>query len=112
MGKKATISLEERKKTVSLVSYYRDFKGDLDKWRRSYFDLLSWKNTFEFTYAMDIHSTGDHEAYLWMILRNPAQKEAVIEMLEDLQYSNVISHDVTVGEVYCDDYEIEYLFEQ
>lgn len=77
---------EEIINTVKFTSYYKYFKGI--NWQHSYFELLSWKNTWCKALEMDINSTYDHEAYLCLVVKE-RDAELTRNMLEDLGYGNI-----------------------
>lgn len=83
----------ETKKAVLITSHYEDFKCPMneeiiekaEQWRRAYFELLSWKNTWGIPYRMDIGSNHDHEPYLVMVIPQE-RRDAVVDWLKSLGY--------------------------
>ena len=92
---KYDIEFGEVEKATWITAGYKDFDGDAENWRRAYFDLLAWKNTWGVPYRMDINSNEDHEAFLFMIVPEK-RKEKTLEMLEDLGYRKVNATETTV----------------
>lgn len=77
---------EEVLNVVKFTSNYKDFKGT--SWQNAYFELLSWKNTWNKALAMDINSTYDHKAYLYLVVKE-RDAELTRNMLEGLGYGNI-----------------------
>lgn len=100
---------DKKVKVVAITAYYKDFDGEVEKWRESYFHLLSWKNTWCIPYEMDIYSTSKHEPYLSIIIPSK-QKERVLELLNDLGYREVKTCEVDMAliDAYDIDEEIDY----
>lgn len=82
---------------VTMNSYFGDFDGDVRKWQEAYFRMLEWKNTWGIPLKMDILSTGDHEAYLHMVIE---KKGKLVDMARDLLkgygYRKVYEFDVRI----------------
>lgn len=75
---------------VNVTTAFSDFDGDAEKWRQSYFELLSWKNTWGIPLQMDVMSTHDHEPYVFITL--PKKKNMYTNMestLKQLGYGNI-----------------------
>ena len=83
---------------VEFRANFKDFDGSTEEWRKAYFDLLSWKNTWGLPYIMDIRSTRDHDAYLFIVTKK-GQKERTLDYLDYLGYRNVLCEDTKVLEV-------------
>lgn len=107
------ITIGEEHKTVSITAYLNDFIGDSEKWREAYFRMLSWKNTFDVVYQMDILESRKNGVYVWLVLHTADKADRTIEMMNDLGYQNIKTAWVTVGEYELDIDETgcDYLFE-
>ena len=96
----------ETKEAVCITSHFEDFKCHIseeavpkaEQWRRAYFELLSWKNTWGIPYRMDIDSTHDHEPYLVMIIPKD-REDAVVEWLKELGYEDIKPYTLTIATV-------------
>lgn len=62
---------------------FTEFKGN--DWKQAYFNLLSWKNTWDIPLEMDILSTKNHEAYLRLVVERK-HEETTLHMLEEYGY--------------------------
>ena len=96
-------------KTVQLTARFEKFDGDVEKWRKSFFELLSLKNTFGLFYELTIESTRDGKAYVVVVPHNPDTAESVIDTMESYGYRDIEKCDVNVGEVQTDDWTIDYV---
>lgn len=107
------ITIGEEHKTVSITAYLKDFDGDSEKWREAYFQMLSWKNTFDVVYQMDILESRKNGVYVWLVLQTADNSIRTITMMNDLGYQNIHTAQVTVGEYELDIDETgcDYLFE-
>ena len=85
----------DREQAVCYTANYKDFDGDVEKWREAYFHLLGWKNTWEIPFEMNICSHRDHTPYLFLVIPK-RNEEATDSMLEDLGYT-FKKNDCTVG---------------
>lgn len=101
----------EKVKCAHIVSYFKEFNGDVGKWQKAYFELLAWKNTWGFPYMMDICSTRHGDAYLVMIIKQD-RVDAVREWLEELGYGCLIVSDCVVEEFEAEyDENVDFRFE-
>ena len=67
---------------------YDDFDKDHD-WQKSYFELMSWKNTWGLCYDLDIRSNRES---VWVHIVTKAKKnikEHMLEALDELGYRKV-----------------------
>ena len=88
--------------TTTFVSYAKDFEGNENwTWQKAYFTLLSWKNTWRVPLKMDICSTGDHEAYLYMVLPTKRAKRTK-DYLDELGYRNIHENEGKTVKVYIE----------
>lgn len=87
----------ERIEATRITTHHSNFSKDAD-WRKAYFILLSWKNTYGIPFHMDICSTGSGEAYLNMIVKRTSA-ERVVSYLESLGYGNIIQVDIIVMKI-------------
>ena len=104
------LEIWEMKKTVSLIAHLKDFDGDTEKWRQAYFMLLSWKNTWNIIYQMDLLESRNDGVYVWIILHEADNAERTINFMKDLGYKEIKSNWVTVGE-YELPMSLDYVFE-
>ena len=82
----------ETKDAVKITANYEDFEPYVDEekvskaeqWRRAYFELLSWKNTWSFP-RVDLLSYHNHEPYV-MVIIEPHNKDGTVEWMESLGY--------------------------
>ena len=83
---------------------YKDFiEGG--SWQKSYFELLSWKNTWNLCYDLDILSNRSDGAFVRIVTKVTKNiKENMLTALEELGYRNV-SVDEVKARIY-DPYDI------
>lgn len=90
----------ETEKAVRITAHYDEFEPPVDvekvskaeQWRRAYFELLSWKNTWGT--RVDLLANHNHVAYVEVYPNTNA--EGVIEWMEGLGYK-CDSNEVTIG---------------
>ena len=82
-----------------IICSLKDFSGDVSAWRESYFKLLSWKNTFDRVYSLDILAGNNHEPFVQLLLRDVKQVESTVSYLEDLGYGGISCRRVQVAVV-------------
>ena len=119
MEYKSTIMVEVKRATT-ITSNYDDFncpfgEDGMDKseqWRRAYFELLSWRNTWAIPYRLDIFSRSDHTPFLDIVVPTE-HADKLIEALEELGYGNIKRYDLDIGIVetpFDDDVEVYEFF--
>ena len=94
------IKAEARKETVTrLVAMYKDFHPEADPqvrlnwWRETYFDLLSWKNTWGLNYELDLGSCREG-AYISITLPE-SYGDHIKDYMEGLGCGNVKAYKET-----------------
>lgn len=100
----------QKEKTVQICSKHSAFQKDRS-WQEAYFQVMSYQNTYEFAYQTAIHSTHDHEAYLWILLRPKTSLDLIKDFLTDLGYGDLKIDNVTVGEIETYDLDVDYIAE-
>lgn len=73
-------------KTATFTSNLKDFKGY--DWQVSYFELLSWKNTWNRAIVLDIKANTKHEPFLYLVVKE-RDSELARNLLESLGYGNI-----------------------
>ena len=101
----------EKVPTIQITSKFSAFNGDIRAWQEAYFRVMQYQNTFNFAYETSIHSTRDHEAYLWVLLRSETDHDRIKEWLTDLGYGELTVAKVSVGEFAAYDMDIDYVEE-
>lgn len=101
----------EKKKATQITSEFTDFDHDGHDWQEAFFRLLSVKNTFSCFYRVDILSRGDHNPYLWVLLKDNANMENIQNFLTDNGYRNLRVNDANVAEVWTSDDDVDYIIE-
>ena len=82
---------------VTFNAYFKDYDGDVKAWQAAYFKLLAWKNTWGIPLAMDILSTGDHEAYLHLVIEKKGKLvDMARDLLKDYGYRKVYEFDTSI----------------
>ena len=85
-------TFEDCSNVVDCISYsatYRDFNKDFD-WQKSYFELLSWKNTWGLCYDLDILSNRLEGAFVRLVVKDTkTMREKMLTALEELGYQNI-----------------------
>ena len=83
-------------RVVNAIEFRCDFKDFVDsdekvrEWQKAYFNLLTWKNTWGFTWDMDILSHADHTPFVRIVIEDKGSlEENTLEMLETYGYRNV-----------------------
>jgi len=93
---------------------YSDFVNkDCTAWQKSYFELLSWKNTWNLAYDLDILSNKSDGAFLRLVTKaTESMKERMLQSLEELGYRNVSVDEVKARifdpyDIWPDDFDNE-----
>ena len=82
-------------KCYIFTAYYKDFiEGG--NWQNSYFELLSWKNTWNLCYDLDILSNRKDGAFVRIVTKTGKSdfKERMLQSLDELGYRNVVVDEV------------------
>lgn len=76
-------------------------------WRKAYFDLLSWRNTWEIPLELDLLALHNHEAYVRIVIKDSEDvRESVESMLSGMGYKYITSDRAeTAGIVDFDTYQ-------
>jgi uncharacterized protein (DUF2225 family) len=101
----------EKISTTQITSMHSSFDSERYSWQEAYFQIMAYQNTYDFAYTTAIHSTRDHEAYLWILLHPNTDKNRILEWLSSLGYSDLKTYEVTVGELNTYDLDIDYIAE-
>lgn len=101
----------EKINTVQITSKHSVFDPASYSWQQAYFQVMAYQNTFGFAYETSIHSTHDHEAYLWILLRPGSDVDRITSWLSDLGYRDLQVDQVTVGEMETYDLDVDYITE-
>lgn len=75
----------EKVKAVQIVYYFNDWSGTTREWQEKYFELLSWRNTWQLPLEMDIYSSRKNGAYLFMVIPKE-DAERTLDWLDGLGY--------------------------
>ena len=101
----------EKIDTLQITSKHSAFDSKHNSWQEAYFQVMAYQNTFDFAYTTAIHSTHDHEAYLWILLRPNTDRSLILSWLKDLGYGEMRVDNVTVGEMDTYDLDVDYIAE-
>lgn len=86
-----------RRKAIRMVTYLKDFKGgDVNTWRNSFYEVWRYQMTWGFAYRIELQESRANGVYL-LIDSRLGYKQNVLDMLDDLGYGRVDTHDVTAG---------------
>lgn len=102
----------DTRKIVVAQFNYEKWNGDADSWRRAFFQLLSWKNTWNGVLELTINSTHDHIPYLYVVVDEyDIPEKRLKDILESFGYENpTIWHSKArfFSPVYVDDWEDDW----
>ena len=102
----------ETKDVVDVISHFSSFDGNegssdlcspvpdekVRKWQSSYFELLSWKNTWCIPYEMDIIAGIDHSPYVRIVIPNDKYNiDWLVRYMEDLGYGDIKVYERVAG---------------
>lgn len=91
---------------VEIKANYKDFTGDDLMWRESYFVLLSYKNTYDCMFSMDLDITAGAVPVVVIVAKKHYAK-SIVEKMGTLAYGNVTTEEtkvVHVGSEELDDF--------
>ena len=97
------VDWSEKIKCVAIYADFDKFDGDAEKWRGSFFELLSWKNTWGIPYELTINAHSDHSPYLYMVVRKE-KEDGVLNLLSGYGYGDIRHYDI-IAEVFEPDLE-------
>lgn len=78
-----------KEKVYYIEAGFKDFLGDLEAWRKGYFALLSWKNSYGRTWKLDlVDGCQGPKVVLWVrrTRRGRQEIEGLLELMEGRGY--------------------------
>ena len=97
---------DKKKKAIRICSRFRDFDGDVEKWKISFYELWRLEMTWSFAYRITVEESRASGVFVSLLIRE-VYKDNLIETMTGLGYGNIISYEEDIGEV--DAYEHDEL---
>lgn len=90
---KATIMIED---AYRVTAWYKDFDGDLAKWKEAYYDLWRWQMTYTYAHEINVHEVHSGDVIVSLLVK-PEYKDNVLRTMEGLGYKRVKCSEESVG---------------
>lgn len=98
----------ERVETASIIAYFKDFDGGVEKWREGFFELMATMNTWGT--ILDMYcNCSPCGSYIRLILANKEAAPGIVSDMTGLGYREIKVNDAAVGVVDLLDGDIDYL---
>lgn len=94
---------DEKRKAVRISAYYKDFDGNLDKWKNAFYQLWRWQMTWDFAYEIQLIDTRDGVKVY--IMSKPNFQKNVLETMQDLGYRDIQTWEEKVAVFYTLEHE-------
>lgn len=103
--------IDEKKKCLWVQARYKDFDGDLEKWKNSFYEIWRYQLTWNFAWKIELFERVD--GVLVNMYVKPAFKDNIITTMNALGYQDISVENVRIGIVYEYDHDelddIDYL---
>ena len=94
----------EKRKAIRMVAYLNDFDADLNRWRKSFYEVWRYQLTWNFAYRIKLDESRKTGVFILIDVRL-GYKQNALEMLENLGYRKIEVTEVTA--VVFDDLEMD-----
>lgn len=91
---KVTLWIEDG--AVRLESDLDDFKGNVNEWKKAFYEIWRWQMTWDFAYSIRVSERRESGAYVSLLVKK-AYKEQAKKLLENLGYQKVNEWEEHVG---------------
>ena len=88
--------------SVSIVAHYKDFDGNLQKWKDAIYDLFRWDMTWSFAHKIDLIDSRQNGVFVSMSIK-PSFERSVVETMEDLGFREIKATHEDIGAIECTD---------
>lgn len=95
MAQKCTAYIE-KEKAIEITASYRDFEGDIERWRDSFYTLWRYQMTWDYAYKIIVSESNSKGVFVQLLV-NPAYKDSLIDTMDGLGYRNIITNDTYIG---------------
>lgn len=85
----------EKEKAILVEANDKDFDGDIERWRFSFYNIWRYQMTWDYAYRITVEER--RRGVIVRLIIKPAFKDDVLRMMEDLGYQNVTTEDVNVA---------------
>ena len=99
----------ERFETVSVMSYFKDFAGDVRQWQESYFELMTTMNTWGTIRDMYINSNSNGP-FIRLVLSSKDNAARITRDMDGMGYRNIKVTDIVSAELTVDDPELDSVY--
>ena len=99
----------ERFETVSVMSYFKDFAGDVRQWQESYFELMTTMNTWGTIRDMYINSNSNGP-FIRLVLSSKDNAARITRDMDGMGYRNIKVTDIVIAELTVDDPELDSVY--
>ena len=110
--KEKGMKLDETKKELRVIASFKDFDGDVQKWKNAFYELWRLQMTWSFAYSIEVNESAKGGVFVCLVIRHSYEKQ-LGEFMDDLGYRNIQTVDTNVGimSAYWDELrEVEELY--
>ena len=101
MEKKARVNVYAEE-AVTIYAYWKDFDGDIQKWKNSIYEMFCWDMTCGYAHDILVYESNKCGVYIRLIIK-PAFEDAVLGTMDSLGFKELkVTHD-GVGAIECTD---------
>lgn len=109
MEKKARVNVYA-KEAVTIYAYWKDFDGDIQKWKNSIYEMFRWDMTYGYAHDILVYESNECGAYIRLIIK-PSFEDSVIDTMDYLGFKELkVTHD-EVGVIECTDLPSDALYD-
>lgn len=109
MEKETNVTVYE-KEAVTIYAYWKDFDGDIQKWKNSIYEMFRWDMTYGYAHDILVYESNAMGAYVRLIIKT-AFEDSVVETMDRLGFKELrIGHD-KIGAVECTDLPDDALYD-
>lgn len=89
---------------IRIRSWYKDFDGDINKWKMAFYELWRYQLTFDFAFDIEVRETRKEGVYVSLSV-NPSYADVLINTMTDLGFNEITTESETVAEISGYDFE-------
>ena len=91
---------DEKKQAIRVIAHLKDFNGDNDKWKWSFYQIWRYQMTWDFAYSIEVRESRANGVYVDLLIK-PSYREALMDTMESLGYKDVKTYNEWVGIVWA-----------
>ena len=96
------MKVSKKEKAIRVSTLFKDFNGDVQAWKDSFYELWRYQMTWDFAYDINLIDTRSGGVRLTIVTKS-VYKDQLVETMTDLGYGNIKTADEYIGIVYGGD---------